>query len=63
MGRMKERFMDVVEYAEDCCGGSLSKKEAWEMFSMAYPEDNEIFEDAWVRWVEFAKHMVEESKR
>lgn len=61
MGKMKERFMDIIEYAEDCCGGALSKREAWEMFSMKFPTDIEIFEDAWQRWLSFADHMRKQS--
>jgi len=57
MGRVKERYLDVVDYAENCCGTSLSKQEAEQLFLALYPKENEIFEDAWKRWLMFMDEM------
>ena len=59
MGMMKERFMDIVTYAEDCCGTALTEREARLLFFSLYPENDEIFEDAWQRWESFAEEVLE----
>lgn len=58
MGRMKERLMDIVEYAEDCCGFSSSEEEARIMFETVYPNNEELFEEAWSNWVDFSKYIL-----
>lgn len=57
MSFMKERYMDAVDYAEDCCGMFASYDEALTMFSMLYPDAENILQDAWYRWVAFRDYM------
>jgi len=58
MGRMKDRFMDIVDYAEDCCGAALTKQEAESLFYALYPQEHEIFEDAWERFLMFLDEIM-----
>jgi hypothetical protein len=59
MGKMKEYFMDMSSFAEDCCGTALSEREARLMFFALYPNEDEVFEDAWKRWESFAEEVLE----
>ena len=58
MGRMKERYMSIIDYAEECCGGTLQREEAWKMFQMVYPDEGEIFEEAWKNWDSFSEYIL-----
>jgi len=57
MGKVKERYMNVVEHAEECCGTALTKQEAEQLFYALYPKEEEIFEDAWKRFLMFMDEM------
>jgi len=59
MGKMKEYYMDMSSFAEDCCGTALSEREARLMFFALYPNEDEVFEDAWNRWESFAEEVLE----
>jgi hypothetical protein len=59
MGKMKEYYMDVTTFAEDCCGTALTEREARLMFFALYPEETEVFADAWKRWESFAEEVLE----
>lgn len=58
MGKMKECYMDILEYAENCCGFSDSKLEAQMKFEALYPEDDAIFGQAWDEWLMFSAHLI-----
>ena len=58
MGMMKERYMDIVDYAEECCGGTLQHDEARKLFEMVYPDDYEIFDEAWKNWDSFSQYIL-----
>jgi hypothetical protein len=57
MGMMKERYMDIVEYAEQCCGGTVRQEEARKLFEIVYPDETEIFEEAWKNWDSFSEYL------
>jgi hypothetical protein len=59
MGRMKE-LVEVVEYAEDCCGFSSSEEEAHRLFESVYPGNDEMFFEAWNNWLAFSKYILEQ---
>jgi hypothetical protein len=58
MGKMKELYMDIMDYAEECCGSTIHPHEAWEMFSKLYPEEHDIFEEAWQNWDSFSQYIM-----
>ena len=58
MGKMKERYIDIVSYAEECCGGTLIQEEARKLFEMVYPDEEEIFEEAWKNWDSFSEYIL-----
>jgi hypothetical protein len=58
MGKMKERYMDIIEYAEECCGSTLQREEAWKIFQSLYPDEEEIFEEAWNNWDSFSEYIL-----
>ena len=58
MGKMKERYMDIMEYAEECCGGALQQEEARKLFEMVYPDNDEIFQEAWKNWDSFSEYIM-----
>jgi hypothetical protein len=60
MGMMKERYMEVVEYAEDCCGFASSEQEAFLLFESIYPGNDEIFWEAWNNWLSFSEYLLQE---
>lgn len=57
MGMMKERYMEIVDYAEECCGSTIRQEEARKLFEMVYPDENEIFEEAWKNWDSFSQYI------
>ena len=57
MGRMKEQ-MEIVDYAEECCGGTLRQEEARKLFEMVYPDNDEIFQEAWKNWDSFSQYII-----
>jgi hypothetical protein len=58
MGRMKEYYMDIMDYAEECCGSTLYREEAWRLFESIYPDEDEIFEEAWRNWDSFSQFIL-----
>jgi hypothetical protein len=60
MGKMKEQLMDIMEYAEDCCGFALCDEEALRMFEAVYPGNDELFWEAWNNWLSFAEYIQQQ---
>ena len=57
MSFIKDRLMDACDYAEDCCGMSASYDEALTVFANAYPDSENVLQEAWARWVSFREYM------
>ena len=59
MGRMKE-LVEVMNYAEECCGFASSEDEALRLFEALYPDNDELFWQAWNNWLSFAEYIQQE---
>lgn len=59
MGKMKESYFDILEYAEYCCDNSKSMDEARAYFELLFPDDEEIFRQAWSEWMIFSEHILQ----
>jgi hypothetical protein len=59
MGRMKE-LMEVQNYAEECCGFASSEDEALRLFEALYPDNDELFWQAWNNWLSFAEYIQQQ---
>jgi hypothetical protein len=48
MGRVKERYFEILEYAQQCCAEEDDYLLSYAVFKQKYPNNIEIFDQEWL---------------